>query len=188
MGRWEPDTRVRLEQAAFGLFEERGFERTTVAEIAQRAGLTERTFFRHFADKREVLFGGGEYLKELFARRVAEAPAGASPMEAVVAALDEAATLIQGRKPFAVQRHAIISAHPDLRERELIKLAALATALADALRLRGVDDAAANLAAEAGIAIFKLAFARWLEADDELTFPQVVRESVGGLRAVLAGG
>jgi len=187
MGRWEPHARIRLEEAAFALYEERGFDRTTVADIASRAGLTERTFFRHFADKREVIFGGGQYLNAVFAGRIAEAPASASPMEAVVAALEAAAALIQDRRPFAIQRHAIISAHPELRERDLIKLASLSATLADALRLRGVDDATANLAAEAGIAVFKLAFARWVAIDDERTLTQVIRESVEGLRAVLAG-
>src|SRR6516162_6467851 len=88
MGRWEPDARGRLAKAAMVLYAEQGFERTTVAEIAARAGLTERTFFRHFADKREVLFYGMERLRGLLARAVADAPASAAPMELVGAAFE----------------------------------------------------------------------------------------------------
>ena len=99
MGRWEPDSRGRLEQAALELYGERGFEATTVAEIAERAGLTERTFFRYFADKREVLFGGAAMLQELLVRGVAGAPDSASPIEAVLAALEAAGVLLQERRP-----------------------------------------------------------------------------------------
>jgi hypothetical protein len=69
MTRWEPNARGRLEQAALALYGERGFENTTVAEIAARAGLTERTFFRHFADKREVLFAGGAHCRSSWCER-----------------------------------------------------------------------------------------------------------------------
>src|SRR5579859_716772 len=97
MSRWQPDARGRLEQAALQLFMERGFEQTTVAEIAQRAGLTERTFFRHFADKREVLFGGAGTLQELVVRNIAGAPESAAPIDAVAAGLDAAGAVLQER-------------------------------------------------------------------------------------------
>src|SRR6202035_2298884 len=90
MGRWEPNARGRLEQAALELYLERGFEQTTVAEIAKRAGLTERTFFRHFADKREVLFSGAGALEELLVSAVAGAPESSAPMAAVAAGLEAA--------------------------------------------------------------------------------------------------
>jgi AcrR family transcriptional regulator len=188
MGRWEPNARGRLEKAALELYAERGFEQTTVAEIANRAGLTERTFFRHFADKREVLFGGSSSLQDLLVRTVAEAPDLAAPIDATVAALEAAGAAMQERRDLARRRQAVIDANADLRERELIKLASLAAALAGALRGRGVPDLAASLTAEAGIAIFKVAFERWITGTDEKDLPRHIRESLGELRTVTAGG
>src|SRR5436305_5558642 len=130
MGRWEADSRGRLERAALALYGERGFENTTVAEIAARAGLTERTFFRHFADKREVLFWGASALQELLVNTVANAPASAAPIDAVAAALEAAAAVLQERREYSRQRQSVIAASAELRERELIKLASLAAALA----------------------------------------------------------
>src|SRR6185312_14458391 len=137
MAPWEPESRDRLRQAAIDLYGERGFENTTVAEIAKRAGLTERTFFRHFADKREVLFAGSEVMEGALVRAVAEAPAPAAPLDAVVAGLEAAGAQLPERRETARQRQAIIVANAELRERELIKLASLSTALAGALRARG---------------------------------------------------
>src|ERR671937_1899466 len=134
MARWEPDARGRLEQAALALYAEHGFENTTVAEIAERAGLTERTFFRHFADKREVLFGGAGTLQERLVTPVADAPDSVAPIAAVAAGLDAAAALLQERREFARRRQAIIAASAELRERKLIELASLAAALADTVR------------------------------------------------------
>ena len=188
MGRWEPNARGRLEQAALELFTERGFEQVTVTEIAQRAGLTQRTFFRHFADKREVLFWGQGALQELLVSTVAGAPESAAPMDAVAAALEAAGAVLQERREFARQRQAVINADAGLQERELIKLASLASDLAGALRRRGVSDPAASLTAEAGIAVFKIAFERWVSGTGQPDLPQLIRESLGELRAVTAGG
>jgi AcrR family transcriptional regulator len=187
MSRWEPEARTRLEQAALALYGERGFEQTTVAEIASRAGLTERTFFRHFADKREVLFGGAGRLTELLVSSVAGAPDSAAPIDAIAAALGTVAALLQERRAFSRQRQAIIDAHAELQERELIKLASLTSALAAALRRRGVSDPAASLAAEAGVAAFKIAFARWINESNQTDLPRIVRESLDELKAVTAG-
>jgi AcrR family transcriptional regulator len=187
MVRWEPDSRGRLEQAALALYGERGFENTTVAEIAALAGLTERTFFRHFADKREVLFWGSGALQELLVGAVAMAPDSASPIDAVAMALGAAGGVLQERADFARQRQAIIAASAELRERELIKLATLASALADALRGRGVEDPAASLTAEVAIAVFKIAFERWVEETTPGDFPRLIRESLDELKAVTAG-
>jgi AcrR family transcriptional regulator len=187
MGRWEPNSRGRLIQAAFALYGERGFEQTTVAEIAERAGLTERTFFRHFADKREVLFAGAETLQELIVSTVAEAPESLAPIDAAAAGLEAAGAFIQEGGELASQRQAIIASSAELRERELIKLASLATALAEALRRRGVEDPAASLTAEAGIAVFKVAFDRWVEETNGQDLPRLIRESLQELRAVTAG-
>src|SRR5712691_4586455 len=187
MGRWEPNARGRLERAALELFIERGFEQTTVAEIAKRAGLTERTFFRHFADKREVLFWGAGTLQEFLVSTVASAPDAAAPIAAVAAALEAAGALLQERRDSARQRQAVIAAHAELRERELIKLASLASALAGALRRRGVTEPAASLAAEAGIAVFWIAFERWINQTSQPDLPQLIRESLDELKAVTAG-
>jgi len=187
MGRWEPNARGRLEQAAMELFVERGFEQTTVAEIARRAGLTERTFFRYFADKREVLFAGAGTLQEFFVSTVASAPDSAAPIDAVAAAVAAAGALLQERREYAKQRQAVIAAHAELRERELIKLASLASALAGALRLRGVTEPAASLAAEAGIAVFRIAFELWVSEASQADLPQLIRESFDELKAVTAG-
>ena len=188
MTRWEPNARGRLAQAALALYGERGFDNTTVAEIAARAGLTERTFFRYFADKREVLFDGAGMLQELLVNAVAGAPDSAAPIDAVGAALESAGTLMQERREFAGQRQAIIAANPELHERELIKLASLASAIADTLRRRGVSDPAAGLAAEAGIAAFKVAFERWVQDSEAQDLPELIRESLDQLKAVTAGG
>jgi AcrR family transcriptional regulator len=188
MGRWEPNARGRLEQAAMELYGERGFEQTTAAEIAKRAGLTERTFFRHFADKREVLFSGAGSLQELLVSTVAGAPGSAAPIEAVAAGLEAAGAALQERRAFARQRQRIIAANTELQERELIKLASLASAIADTLRRRGVTEPAASLTAEAGIAVFRIAFDRWVSDTDEQDLPRVIAESLEALRAVTAGG
>jgi AcrR family transcriptional regulator len=187
MGRWEPNARGRLMQAAFELYGERGFEQTTVAEIAERAGLTERTFFRHFTDKREVLFAGGERLRELLVHTVSEASGSLAPIEATAAGLQAIGAFLQEGREFSRQRQAIIASSSELQERELIKLAWLAAALADALRDRGVADPIASLTAEAGIAVFKVAFERWVEEDDQSDLPRLIRESLDELRAVTAG-
>ncbi len=187
MARWEPDSRGRLEQAALALYGERGFDNTTVAEIAERAGLTERTFFRHFADKREVLFGGAATLQELLVSTVAGAPDSAAPLDAIVAALEAAGTVLQGRREYARQRQAVITANVELQERELIKLASLAAALADALRRRGVKDPAASLTAEAGIAVFRVAFELWVGEANQRDLPTLIRESRDELKVVTAG-
>jgi AcrR family transcriptional regulator len=187
VGRWEPNARGRLERAALELYGERGFEQTTVAEIASRAGLTERTFFRHFADKREVLFWGQGTLRELLVSTVAGAPDSAAPIDAVAAALEAAGALLQERREHSLRRQAVIAANEELRERELIKLASLASALADALRRRGVTDSAARLAAEAGIAVFRIAFERWLNESSQRDLPRLIRESLDELKAVTAG-
>jgi len=187
MARWEPDSRGRLRRAALELYGDRGFERTTVAEIAERAGLTERTFFRHFADKREVLFAGSGELEAALVEAVADAPATAAPLDAVAAGLEALGELLPARAEDSRRRQAIIDANPELQERELIKLASLARALAGALRDRGVDDPAASLTAEVGIAIFKTAFERWIDEANDGPFAARVRDAVDQLRAVTTG-
>ncbi|NGO07995.1 TetR family transcriptional regulator [Streptomyces sp. HC44] len=188
MGRWEPNARERLAKAALELYSERGYEQTTVAEIAKRAGLTERTFFRHYADKREVLFDGSPTLQELLVNAVAKAPESAAPIDAMAAGLEAVSTVFVDRREHSRKRWAVITANAELQERELIKLASLSAALADALRRRGVTEPAASLTAEAGVAVFKVGYERWIAAAEERTFSQSLRESMNELRAVASGG
>jgi AcrR family transcriptional regulator len=187
MSRWEPDARGRLERAAMELFIERGFDEATVTEIARRSGLTQRTFFRHFADKREVLFAGAGALQEFMVSAVASAPDSAAPIDAVAAALEAAAGLLQERREYSRQRMAVIAANPELQERELIKLARLASAIAGALRERGVPDPAASLAAEAGTTVFRIAVDRWHGEPAQRDLLDVTRDSLDELKAVAAG-
>ena len=184
MTRWEPNARGRLEQAALELYRERGFDQTTVAEIAERAGLTERTFFRYFADKREALFWGQDMLREIYVSTIADAPDSATPIDAVAAALLAAAPVFRDRHDLARQRQVVIAANPGLQERELLKRASLASAMADALRERGVADPAASLAAEAGVIAFKTAFARWVTEPSEQDLARLIREALDQLRAL----
>jgi AcrR family transcriptional regulator len=186
MGRWQPDARGRLEQAALTLYGEHGFDNTTVAEIAERAGLTKRTFFRYFADKREVLFWGAQALEQLFVQEVVAAPSSAAPLDAVAAALDAIAPMFEERREFATRRQQIIAANPELQERELIKLASLGRAVAEALRRRGVADPAAILTAETGVTVFRVAFERWVDEGNQHTLQELMRESLEELRAVAA--
>jgi AcrR family transcriptional regulator len=187
MSRWKPDAAGRLIVAAITLFAEQGYQATTVAEIAERAGLTQRTFFRYFSDKREVLFNGAEELSHLWLEAVAAAPPEASPLAVVAAGLDPVAELFSERHPFARIRAAIIEANPELKERELIKLQTLAGAIGAALIERGVAASAATLAAQAGVTVFQVAFASWVLQDDPTAFRRLMDESLEELRSVTAG-
>jgi AcrR family transcriptional regulator len=187
MTRWGPDARGRLMKSALELYGKRGYDQTTVADIAERAGLTERTFFRHFTDKREVLFAGSNDLRDLLVSAVAGAPSSAAPIEAVTVGLLAAGVMFNDeRRDHSMRRQSIIAANSELRERELIKLAALASAIADALRRRGVRDRAASLTAEAGIAVFRVAFDRWIDAHNELGWSALVRGSLAELKVLVA--
>ena len=155
--------RVRLQRAALELFGERGYERTTANEIAARAGVTERTFFRHFPDKREVLFDGEAVLRVALTASVAAAPAVLGTLETLFRAFRAVQPLLEGNRPYAKPRHDVIAATPALAERELAKLASLADALATALRARGVSDLRAVLAARTGMAAFGHATVAWLD-------------------------
>jgi AcrR family transcriptional regulator len=186
MGRWEPNARGRLAKAALELYSDRGFEQTTVEDIAKRAGLTERTFFRHFADKREVLFSGASALEEQFRRALEDAPASLPDIDAVGTALAAVAADFEERRDFARLRNRIIAANADLQERERIKLASLASALAGALRRRGAGELTANLSAEMGIAVFRIGFERWIDETNERSLAQILRDSLDELKAVVS--
>jgi AcrR family transcriptional regulator len=167
-------------------------EVVALVEVVEQAGLSrlpaqQRTFFRHFADKREVLFAGAGALQEFLVRAVADAPGSAAPLDTVAGALRAAAPLFQQRGDYPQQRQAVIAANPELQERELIKLAALAAAMAGALRGRGVPEPTASLAAEAGIAVFRIAFERWTAEACQPDLAELIQESLGKLKAVTAG-
>jgi AcrR family transcriptional regulator len=186
MSRWEPDAEGRLIKAAILLFDEQGFDATTVAGIAEAAGLTKRTFFRYFTDKREVLFQGSHELRDRWVGGIDLAPPGVPAMDAVVAGLDAVAQLFADRHSFARMRARVIAANSELQERELIKLQNLAEAIEAALIGRAVPPRAATLAAQAGVTVFHVAFARWVAQEDPTAFRALMGESLQELRAVIA--
>lgn len=187
MGRWQPGARERLERAALELFLEQGFAETTVPQITARAGLTTRTFFRHFADKREVLFAGEEDLPALVERVVADAPAAFGPMAVVAHGLDAvAATVFEGRLAHVRMRRAVIDADVGLHERELGKLGALADAARRGFRTRGADELTAALVAVVGVTAFRVALTRWIDQDGARGLSEIVAETLTALRSITA--
>lgn len=169
------------------LYAERGFDRTTVADIASRAGLTERTFFRYFADKREVLFWGAGALQTLVVDGIAHASPETTPLDAVAGALEATAPVFEERRQFARQRQSLIAAHAELQEREVMKLTSLASSIAEALRGRGVREPAASLTAQVGIAVFRVAFERWIDDARPRDFGRHIRATLAELKTVIAG-
>ncbi|BBZ29577.1 TetR family transcriptional regulator [Mycolicibacterium madagascariense] len=168
MARWEPGATQRLVVAAVDLFTEQGYDATTVAQIAERAGVTKSTFFRHFADKRDVLVAGQETLSTLLAEGIAEAPADASPLEAVAAGLRRASGAMgPTNRELGPRLKAAVAASAELQERDALKSVGLAAAMTAALTARGVADPIAQLAAELGVLAFRRGFARWSEGDRE---------------------
>ena len=163
MAEEEISLRARLQRAALELFRERGYDRTTAAEIAAHAGVTERTFFRQFPDKREVLFDGEAILRVALTEALAGAPAGLGPLDVLFRAFRSVLPLLEANRPFAKPRQELIAATPALHERELSKLEALGDALAEALRARGVAETTAVLAARIGMAAFAHATIAWLD-------------------------
>ncbi|BCJ50638.1 TetR family transcriptional regulator [Actinoplanes sp. NBRC 14428] len=187
MPRWEPNAAGRLQQAAIDLFTAQGYERTTVAEIAARAGVTERTFFNHFSHKRDVLFGpNSDRLTRVTAREIAASPAGTTPLTAVLHGLRAAAgEVLDGLQEPAARRRGIIEATPELQEREESKRAALAAAMAGALRDRGVDDTTARLAAGIGLLVHQTAEHRWTEPGAPDSLPTLLTEAMTALRTII---
>ncbi|MDG9688809.1 helix-turn-helix domain containing protein [Streptomyces sp. DH17] len=181
MARWPGGTPERLQEAAIDLFTERGYERTTVAEIAKHAGLTERTFYNHFADKREVLFSGQDLFIAGVRDALGSAPAEQSPLDAIRAVFTADSDWFDQRRNAAQRRRNILDAHPDLREREWAKLAALAAAITSALRARGVPDPAATLTAAVSVTACHCAAARWLADPQHGTFGQHLHASFDDL-------
>lgn len=168
MPRWEPDARERFVSAALHLFLEQGYDETTVAQIADRAGLTRSTFFRHFSDKREVLSAGQETLAALFAEGIAKAPADATPLEAIDSGLTTAAeAMTPFNREIGGKMEAVIAASTELQQRAVLKQVGLAAAMTEALKARGVESPVADTAAEFGVLAFKEAYAAWSGGADE---------------------
>ena len=166
MARWQPGATQRLVVAAVDLFTEQGYDATTVAQIAERAGVTKSTFFRHFSDKRELLVAGQETLSRLLADGIAEAPADASPLEAVAAGLERASGAMgPANRELGPRLKAAVAASTELQERDALKSVGLAAAMRTALIARGVPDSTAHLAGELGVLAFKRGYTRWSEAD-----------------------
>jgi AcrR family transcriptional regulator len=166
MARWEPGARERMVVAAVDLFTEQGYDATTVAQIAERAGVTKSTFFRHFSDKREILTAGQETLSQLLTEGIAAAPSAASPLQAVASGLERASSAMGPmNRELGPRLKAAIAASAELQERDALKSVGLAVAMTNALTARGVPDSIAHLAAELGVLAFKRGYAEWLEAD-----------------------
>ncbi len=187
MSRWQPDARERLERAALELFTEQGFTATTVPQITARAGLTTRTFFRHFADKREVLFADDGDIPALAARLIAEAPPGLGPMDIIEAGLETvAAAQFSGGVEKLIQRRAVIESDEGLRERELRKLRALTEAIEQGFRDRGVGELDAVLIAHLTVTVFSISIGRWVGQHGATSLPDVFRQTWSSMRSVLA--
>ena len=186
MSRWEGDAAGRLERAALELFDERGFDRTTVAQIAKRADLNERSFYRYFSDKREVLFGGGDELKLRLELALREVPAETGPLDTLLAALLDAADVFRPKELLLIRKR-VIDANPELRERELSKMDAIYAAFVAGLRDRGADATTARIATDMAMSIWRVAAERCLSSDDDITVDAAVRWATAHLRRIAAG-
>ncbi|RJO70100.1 TetR/AcrR family transcriptional regulator [Nocardia panacis] len=184
MARWRPGARERLVLAAVDLFAEQGYDTTTVAQIAERAGVTKSTFFRYFSDKREILCAGQQALSQLLTEGIAEAPENATPLEAVAAGLERAASAMGPmNRELAPRLKAAIDANTELQERDALKRVGLAAAMTEALRARGVPDAPALLASELGVLAFKQGYAQWLQAQPDTLLAPYTLAALEDLRA-----
>lgn len=186
MARWEPGTRDRLRTAALELYLEQGYEATTVEQIAARAGVTERTYFRHFPDKREVLFDADDHLGKSFVAGITDAAPG-PPMALVVAGLEASASVFpDSRRPWSRARQTVIEANPALREREMLKLNSLGTAIAAALRARGIAEPTASVTAQTGLSVFHVAFETWISDAEHRGIGEIQRALIEELKTVVA--
>ena len=191
MARWDPGTEERLRRAAVELFQQHGYEHVTVTQIAERAGLTRRSFSRYFTDKREVLFAGSERLAPAIAREIGDADMSVAPFASVLEALGKVGNLLTIHVKQAGERRAIIDASPELQERERTKLAGISSAIAQCLEQRDLEASEALMLAEVATVIFKHAFERWVSAAGKRRFDECLQEvnaSVAGLQAAGTGG
>ncbi|MCQ8189579.1 TetR family transcriptional regulator [Streptomyces rugosispiralis] len=189
MPRWEPDAQLRLETAALELFAERGYDGTTVADIAERAGLMKRSFFRYFPDKREALFGGGtERLVAHLRQEVEEAPADTPPWRVLIAALTSSGRFFPADRAVAHRRQSVIAANPELREREVLKMATLHDLLTSLLVKRGIPERQAVYLVRLAQTVYEQAFARWIDPGTDRTFEGCMVDAAAELDRALARG
>ncbi|MFB7599985.1 TetR/AcrR family transcriptional regulator [Streptomyces sp. NPDC056160] len=184
MARWQPDAPGRLAAAALDLFEEQGYENTTVIEIAEHAGLTKSTFFRYFPDKREVLFGGGT-VAGLLVEGIASAPAESGPLDTVAEALDALGRTFftADRREFSGRRQAVLNANTELREREALKRIELTASMIEALNRRGVPSLTARVAAHLGALAWEIAYDQWVGTDNSEGFGPLARQALADVCA-----
>lgn len=187
MPRWELGSEDRLKQAALELFGEKGFEDTSVVEIAKRARVTTRTFFRYFPDKRDVLFAESAGLRAALVEDILQAPDVAHPLQLVTRTLAEFDWEAMGRDTQR-RRHAVITANPELLERDLIKRDDVAAGFTDALRHRGVDADIARLAAQVGTQVFFTAYEKWLGAGDHADLAAITEKMMSRLESIVPAG
>ncbi|MEU8707579.1 helix-turn-helix domain-containing protein [Streptomyces sp. NPDC048565] len=185
MARWDPGTEERLKKAALELYGEHGYDSVTVSQIAERAGITRRSYFRYFADKREVLFAGSEQLPGAVAAAVLDAEGGLSPLSTALDALTRVGARLGALIEHAAERRAVINSSAELQERERTKHAEVTTAIRDALRQRGVDPDRAGLAAQIATVVFQNAFARWVDAEGRTDLPSCLRTVAASVRETL---
>jgi len=174
-------------RGALELFVEQGFEQTTALQIAERAGVTERTFFRTFIDKREVLFHASHELQERIIAAVEAAPADHPPLDIVTSAMEEATSLLEENRPYSRQRAGVIAANKSLQERELLKMHNISEAVADVLRERGAPDLQARMAAASAVSFFSIGFELWIAEGETRTLAECIREARTQLDALTAG-
>jgi AcrR family transcriptional regulator len=182
VARWDPGTADRLRKAALELYTEHGYDAVTITQIAERAGITRRSYFRYFPDKREVLFAGSEQLPPAVAEAVLAAEEGESPLRTALAALAEVGTRVTQLVDPSPERRAVIAATPELRERERSKAAAITTAIRDALEQRGTRPELAKPAAQVATIVFGDAFDRWIDAAGKRDFPACLETAAATLR------
>ncbi|GAA1586255.1 TetR/AcrR family transcriptional regulator [Kribbella karoonensis] len=187
MARWQPGARERLVLAAVDLFAEHGYDATTVAQIADRAGVTKSTFFRHFPDKRELLVAGQDALSSLLSEGITEAPEEATPLEAVAAGLTKASSFMGPmNRELGPRLRAAIAASTELQERDALKTVGLASAMTAALRARGVPTPVAHLAAELGVLAFKQGYESWTATEDDSDLAPHALAALNDLQAATA--
>lgn len=178
MPRWSPGAPERLVLAALELFAERGYDATTVADIARQAGLTKSTFFRHYSDKREVLFGRDDVV-EVLVDSIDTALPDKSATQVVADAVDAVARTVftEERRALVTSRRQVIAAHPELQEREALKGLAQVSAMTDALTRRGFDDITARVTADLGALVLRVAYEWWCDSARAARFPTLARRA-----------
>ena len=167
------------------LFDEQGFQNTSAVQIAKRARVTTRTFFRYFPDKQAILFVDAERLGAELVQGILDATDVAQPLQTVMRALAGFDWLSLGSRESQRQRDAMVASNPDLLERELIKQQQLADAFSSALHQRGVEPPIGELAARVGIQVFRTAYRQWLAADNDADLTMTIDTAMSILATIV---